>query len=187
MISLAQGGNENAAPDATSFNAVIRAWGRTKLPNSADRCEYWLRKMIDQNRAKNYERENSFIAKPNTATYNLIMNAHFELADPARVQDFLLEMDATKGVTPPDNQSFSIVIRAWLQDELNSESQYRLPGSSIENAYSWLDELLQREERGDIDLGPAPELFSSILKTAARTVSDYAIFLDSILSVTDFS
>ena len=98
------------------------------------------------------------------------MNAHFELADPARVQDFLLEMDATKGVIPPDNQSFSILIRAWLQDEMNSSEKYRMPGSSIEHTYHWLDELLQREAQGNVDLGPAPELFSAILKTAARTV-----------------
>mmetsp|Transcript_13609 Transcript_13609/g.22184 ORF Transcript_13609/g.22184 Transcript_13609/m.22184 type:complete len:225 (-) Transcript_13609:1678-2352(-) len=80
----------------------------------------------------------------------------------------LLEMDATNGLIPPNSESFSKVIRAWNLDELH-EKQYGLPGSSVENAWRWLDELLQRERKGDVDLGPAPELFSSILKTAARS------------------
>ncbi len=38
--------DSNTYPDVTSFNAVIKAWGKTKRKNSAARCEYWLRKMI---------------------------------------------------------------------------------------------------------------------------------------------
>jgi len=168
MIALAQEGNENAAPDVISFNAVIKAWGRTKRQNSADRCEYWLRKMIESGRpAEDKLSGENFIAGPNVATYNLCMDAHFELGDAPRVQDMLIEMDATNGLIPPNSESFSKVIRAWINDELNNP--YGLPGSSVENAWRWLDELLQREKKDDSDLGPAPELFPAILKAAAKT------------------
>lgn len=113
------------------------------------------------------QRQKNFVAKPNVQTYNLVMDAHIELCDASRAQDMLLEMDATNGVIPPNSESFSKVIRAWLMDELN-HNHYGLPGSSLEKAWKWFDELLKRE-RGERGLGPAPDLFSSILKTAART------------------
>jgi len=130
---------------------------------------------------------NNFVPKPNVQTYNLVMDAHFQLSDAARVQDMIIEMDGTNGRIAPNNESFSKVIRAWLNDESNGEkgrAQYGLPGLSVENAWRWLDELLRREKKqGDCSnggsntgesvglVGPAPDLFSSILKTAARTVS----------------
>ena len=180
MIAMAQEGNENASPDVISFNAVIKAWGRTKRQNSADRCEYWLRKMIDANRSdkiKDNGGEKNFIVKPNVATYNLCMDAHFELGDAPRVQDMLLEMDATNGQVSPNSVSFSKVIRAWLNDELNND-KVGLPGSSLENGWRNMEELLKREKKGsgNNDLGPAPELFTSILKTAATTVSMGLVF-----------
>ncbi|KAL9185104.1 hypothetical protein ACHAXT_002881 [Thalassiosira profunda] len=163
MISLAEAGNGNAAPDVVTLNTIIKAWGRTKQPNSADRCEYWLRRMISESKSG----ERSFMVPPNVQTYNVVMDAHLQLGDPARVQDMLLEMDASEDVTP-NSESFSKVIRAWLQDELQN-SQYGLPGSSVENAWGWLEELLHREQKGDVDLGPAPDLFQSTIKTAARS------------------
>lgn len=169
MIALAEQGNENAAPDVISFNAVIKSWGRTKRPNSADRCEWWLRKMIHANQPHNdYRGEKNFIAKPNVQTYNLVMDAHIQLSDATRAQDMLLEMDAANDMVP-NNESFSKVIRAWLTEELHQHNTHGLPGSSLEKAWKWFDDLLQREKKGEMDLGPAPDLFSSILKTAART------------------
>ena len=80
-----------------SYNAVMKAWGRTKLANSADRCEYWLRKMIDANRGGGGDDDprgghRNFVPKPNVQTYNLVMDGHIQLGDAARVQDMLLEM-----------------------------------------------------------------------------------------------
>ncbi|KAL7545361.1 hypothetical protein ACHAWF_008710, partial [Thalassiosira exigua] len=162
MIALAEQGNEGAAPDATSFNAVIKAWGRTKRPNSADRCEYWLRKMVDENHG-----ERNFVVKPDVNTYNLVADAYLQLGDPKCVEDILVEMDGTKNVEL-NSEIFSKVIRAWIQDELNNPHK-GLPGSSLENASNWLDELLHREKVCGADLGPAPDLFAIILKAAART------------------
>ena len=68
--------------------------------------------------------------KPNVQTYNLVMDGHIQLGDAARVQDMLLEMDATDGDVPPNSESFSKVIRAWLSDELREE-QYGLPGACV--------------------------------------------------------
>ena len=171
MIALAEQGNANAAPDIYTFNAVIKAWGRIKQANSADRCEFWLRKMIDANKpnSNHDDGEKNFIASPNTATYNLVMDAHSALGNASRVQDMLLQMDATNGIVNPNSESFSKVIRSWLNDEL--KNQRETSGQSLENAWTWLKELLEREKRGDPDPGPAPELFTAMLKTAAKTVS----------------
>eukprot|EP00804_Cyclotella_cryptica_P002909 CCRYP_013272-RA/>CCRYP_013272-RA protein AED:0.03 eAED:0.03 QI:850/1/1/1/0.33/0/4/946/716 len=170
MMESYENGNGNAAPDVLSFNAVIKAWGKTRRPNSASRCEWWLRKMVKGSNTVNEQEEAASIPKPNVQTYNLVMEAWLQLGDPARVQDLLLEMDVSDSVAP-NSESFSKVIRAWLQDEINNQQQYGLSGLSCENAWKWLKELLEREKMGHPDLGSAPELFSSILKTAARTKS----------------
>jgi len=167
MIALAEQGIINAAPDVTSFNAVIKAWGRTKQPNSTLRCEYWLRRMIR-------EGGTNFIAKPDVTTYNLCMDAHLNVGDAPRVEDLLIEMDSMSdddNNVSPNSESYSKVIRAWLDDEMNG-NQYGYPGASLMNAFNWLNKLLDCEKSGDdhVLLGPAPELFSAILKTAARTV-----------------
>ncbi|KAL7520984.1 hypothetical protein ACHAWX_005674 [Stephanocyclus meneghinianus] len=173
MMELYENGNRNAAPDVLSFNAVIKAWGRTKRPNSASRCEWWLRKMIQASaRTTTHEpHETASIPGPNVQTYNLVMEAWLQLGDAARVQDLLLEMDASDAVSP-NSESFSKVIRAWLQEETKHRTpRSGLSGLGCENAWKWLKEMLERERSGCADLGPAPELFSSILKTAARTPS----------------
>ena len=115
-----------------------------------------------------YQQEVACAIHPDVNSFNLVMEAFLQLNDPARVEDLLLEMDATNGAVSPNSESFSKVIRAWTQNEMNNPA-YGLPGSSCENAWKWLDELLQREKKDRPDLGPAPELFSSILKTAAMT------------------
>lgn len=136
--------------------------------------------MIHVNHPHNYDQgEKNFIASANTQTYNLVMDAHIELCDAPRAQDMLLEMDATNGVIPPNSESFSKVIRAWLMDELHHH-HYGLPGSSLEKAWQWFDELLKRE-RGEVGLGPAPDLFGHILKTAARTVRNLVLFYSIVL------
>ncbi len=159
-------------PDVTSYNAVIKSWGRAKRLNSAARCDYWLRKMINANekrtRSSGYDDEqNTLIPQPDASTYNLVMDAYLQMdttPDAARVQDLLLEMKASDCVSP-NSESFSKVIRAWLKDELLNQSGVQ--GSSLEKAWANLNELMSLEAQGDV--GPAPELFTSILKTAARS------------------
>ncbi|KAL3809581.1 hypothetical protein ACHAXA_005797 [Cyclostephanos tholiformis] len=160
MIALAEQGNKNAAPDVTSFNAVIKAWGRTKQANNALRCEFWLRRMIR-------EGGTNFIAKPDVSTFNLCMDAHLNVGDALRVEDLLIEMDATNDVSP-NSETYSKVIRAWLDDEIRGP-HYGLPGSSCIAASNWLQKLLEKEKSEADKLGPAPELFSAILKAAAKT------------------
>lgn len=163
MIALAEQGNLNAQPDVTSFNAVIKAWGRTKQANSALRCEFWLRTMIR-------EGGTNFIAKPDVATYNLCMDAHLHVGGAPRVEDLLIEMESTNDVSP-NSESYSKVIRAWLDDEMNGHHYGLPPGSGCITASDWLQKLLDKEKSNEADkLGPAPELFAAILKTAARTV-----------------
>lgn len=167
MIDLSE--DSNTVPDVTSYNAVIKAWGRAKKLNSAARSQYWLRKMINENRprASGYDDQQATrIAQPDATTYNLVMDAFLMQVDPdaARVQDLLLEMKASDSVSP-NTESYSKVIRAWLKDELLNQSVVQ--GSSVERAWANLNELMSLEAQGDV--GPAPELFTSILKTAARS------------------
>lgn len=156
----------NTYPDVTSFNAVIKAWGRAKKLNSAARSEYWLRKMINENRRRASGCDGQQIA-PDASTYNLVMDAYLMQVDPdaARVQDLLLEMKQSD-IVSPNSESYSKVIRAWLKDELLNQSS-GVQGSSVERAWANLNELISLEAQGSV--GPAPELYTSILKTAARS------------------
>jgi len=174
MIELSESGKENCAPDVLSYNAVIKAWAKSKRLNSADRAEWWLRKMIDGT----CQQQSVHTVRPNVNSFNLVMEAFLQLNDASRVEDLLREMDATDGVITPNSESFSKVIRAWTRNALNT-SNHSLQSYSIENARRWLEELLQRESQGQSELGPAPELFSSILKSAATCHDDS----ESLLSV----
>ena len=125
------------------------------------------------------EQESAAVPKPNTHTYNLVMESFLQLGDPGRVQDLMLEMNASDFVSP-NSESYSKVIRAWLHDEMNNQQHRGLPaGLSCENAWAWLKKLLQKEKEGVPYLGSAPDLYASILKTAARTQSSG----DNILTV----
>lgn len=135
--------------------------------------------MIKESNTKMEEQESVAVPQPNTHTYNLVMESFLQLGDPGRVQDLMLEMDASDFVSP-NSESYSKVIRAWLHDEMNNQQKHvTLPGLSCENAWAWLKELLQKEKEGIHNLGPAPDLYASILKTAARTKSSG----DNILTV----
>jgi hypothetical protein len=115
------------------------------------------------------ELDSVLIPRPNVLSYNLVMEAFLQLGDPARVQDLMLEMDASNFISP-NSESFSKVIRAWLHDEMSNIQQQRgLSGRGIENAWKWLRELLEREKADGPAVGPAPDLFIAILKTAAKT------------------
>ena len=165
MRDLAEN-NSVHAPDVVSFNSVIKRWINAKKANSSSRCEYWLRRMLNESSAEGH----GFICPPNTQTYNLVMDCHFRDCNPELVENLLIEMDSSGGEYPPNSESFSKVIRAWVQDELEGrEDNHRLPGSSLANAQRWLQELLDREGSGDVKLGPAPELFLLIMKGAARS------------------
>jgi hypothetical protein len=172
MMEACMNGQKHTCPDVMSFNAIIKAWASTGRPNSAARCEWWLRKMIKESNNIVDEDEDTVpsVPKPNVNTYNLVMDAFLQLGDPSSVQNLLREMDASDFVSP-NSESFSKVIRAWLHDEMNNQQKQDLPGLSCENAFYWLKELLERERVGAPDLGSAPDLFASILKTAARTHS----------------
>ena len=158
--------NSVHAPDVVSFNNVIKSWINSKKANAAHRCEYWLRRMLNESNVEGH----GHICPPNTQTYNLVMDCHFRDCNPELVENLLIEMDSSGGAYPPNSESFSKVIRAFVKDELEGpENDHRLPGSSLANAERWLRELLERESSGDVKLGPAPELFLLIIKGAARS------------------
>ena len=99
MIANAEQGNENAAPDVRSFNAIINAWGNIKQANSADRCEYWLRKMVRESQL-DYPGEKNFIAAPDVSTYNLVMDAHIQQGNPQRAEAMIHEMNSSGNISP---------------------------------------------------------------------------------------
>ena len=126
--------------------------------------------MISESKDGRGEQGKTSTPKPNVNTYNLVMEAFLQLGDAARCQDLLFEMDADLDLTP-NSESFSKVIRAWMHDEMNNRHEYGLSGQSCENAFRWLEELLKREKACDSGLGPAPDMFTGLLKTAAKTKS----------------
>ena len=163
MIGLAEQGDVHATPDVITYNCIIKAWGRTKQPNSADRCEFWLRKMIDAN---HNSLEENCIPSPNVATYNLCIDAHVALGDAASAERLLNEMKEGNGLVSPNSESYSKVIRAFVSEELHSQHS---SGESIEKAWGLLQELIERERQEESNFGTAPDLFNTILKTAARS------------------
>lgn len=162
-------GNNELSPDTRSYNGVIRCWANSKQNNSGARAEWWLRRMWD-----NYEEDNTM---PDVNTYNSVILAFHNIGQASQSEKLLeelLEMEE-RNKLKPNSETFSLVIRSWLQYVQSHQDSDVVHGCL--RAYNWLSVLLKKEELGQ-DISSSPELFSHLIKTikiVSKTTQDKSL------------
>jgi hypothetical protein len=118
--------SKDVHPNIVSYNLCIAAWAKT---GNGERAENILRTM-DSNESDHHPNH----CKPNTMTYNSVMNAYAKSSDAKaaeKAEKLLSEMkkrveeEGDDCSVRPDFFSFSTVINAWARS-LNSEKVYKV-------------------------------------------------------------
>lgn len=179
MMSHRDNGFLEASPDVISYEKVMLAWANSRLPQSGKRCTWLLKQLW-----KDYELHPESISAtsykssllPTVNTYNIVMMALASTDGALAAENLLLDMGEVykderrtdHSSLCPNSESFSIVIRAWLESANHTRNvDERI--ASIRRAYEWLSSL--RAIENENNLSTAPQLFTgmlSLLKTCSK-------------------
>jgi hypothetical protein len=110
-------GNEDARPNAHSFNTVINAWAKSNAPGSASRAEEVLEKMIVL-----YDEDARHDTRPNCISFTTVINGWAKSGESgaalrAERVFTMMEDEYKKGNTQarPNAFSYSSLIDAWVK------------------------------------------------------------------------
>jgi len=95
-------------PDVVAFTKVISAWARSRRPDAPDRAEALLSRMIDI--ANDEGRED---VRPNTFTYNALINAFARRGLVAKAEEYLSKMQEVSTNVDADCITYNSVINAY--------------------------------------------------------------------------
>jgi len=95
-------------PDVVAFTKVISAWARSRRPDAPDRAEALLSRMIDI--ANDEGRED---VRPNTFTYNALINAFARRGLVAKAEEYLAKMREVSTNVDADCITYNSVINAY--------------------------------------------------------------------------
>jgi hypothetical protein len=166
MISYKDTGFTEAGPDSISYEKVMLAWANSGHLNAGKRATWWLKKLWND-----AELESDMNLLPTTRTHNIVMKALAVTEDVQGAENLLLDLgdkfrEEQAPERRPNSESFSVVIRAWLQKaEHHPNIDERT--KSLDRAVEWLSSL--REVENEKDLSTAPELFSGVLRAARKS------------------
>jgi hypothetical protein len=166
MISYKDTGFTEAGPDSISYEKVMLAWANSGHLNAGKRATWWLKKLWND-----AELESDTNLLPTTRTHNIVMKALAVTEDVLGAENLLLDLgdkfrEEQAPERRPNSESFSVVIRAWLQQaEHHPHIDERT--KSLDRAVEWLSSL--REVENEKDLSTAPELFSGVLRAARKS------------------
>jgi hypothetical protein len=178
MMSHRDNGFMEASPDVLSYEKVMLAWANSGHPQSGARATWWLKQLwkdyeLYPESASTSSHKSSLL--PTVSTYNIVMKALAGTDGALAAENVLLDLGEKyrdertdhPGLCP-NSESFSIVIRAWLEsaDQARHVDQ-RI--ASIRRAYEWLSSL--RGIENENNLSTAPQLFTgmlSLLKSCAK-------------------
>lgn len=175
MLSHKDKGFTDAAPDRISFEKVMLAWANSHHPNAGKRVVWWLKKLRNDS-----ELDSDDKLLPTTQTYNIAMKALAASEGALATENFLCDLgdkykeERTRSICP-NSESFSIVIRAWLQ-KADNDSNLHERVRSLRRAVEWLSSLLEVEN--EENLATSPELFLRVLKVAKTCASNRSDILE---------
>lgn len=124
-------GNKAVAPDVVCYNALINAYGWSKVPGKALKCNAILQRMITQSTSGR-----NFLAKPDIITCNSVLNAcafdkaNTEVEKAAIVKIVVDTLETFQQAIPrygyPDHVTYSQVLYAISNQMSPGEDQYAL-------------------------------------------------------------
>lgn len=95
-------------PDVVAFTKVISAWARSRRPDAPDRAEALLNRMID---IANVEGKED--VRPNTFTYNALINAFARRGLVVKAEEYLAKMQELSTNVDADRITYNSVINAY--------------------------------------------------------------------------
>ncbi|CAB9505674.1 Pentatricopeptide repeat-containing protein [Seminavis robusta] len=161
------------APDATSYQMVIRAWAKSKDHRAGEKAQWWLEKQWADFQQQQSGNDNNKVM-PTTRTYFEAIMAWTAAGYSYKADALLMELKQrhkeqtdpiAKQQLKPTTEIYGSVIRAWLRTaESHPQGQSGQIGS-LTMAVDWLDHLIQEEKDGG-DLMVTSDLFQGVLKAA---------------------
>lgn len=95
-------------PDVVAFTKVISAWARSRRPDAPDRAEALLNRMIDIANVEGRED-----VRPNTFTYNALINAFARRGLVVKAEEYLAKMQELSANVDADRITYNSVINAY--------------------------------------------------------------------------
>jgi hypothetical protein len=142
------------------------AWAKSGNSNAGRRATWWLKKLWNDS-----ELQSDRNLLPSNRTYNTVIRALAASEGPVSAENLLLDLGEKFRQEQvqelcPNSESFSIVIRSWLQrSETHPDMDERV--RSLQRAVEWLRSLREIEDHREL-LSTAPELFSGVLRAAKK-------------------
>ena len=139
------------------------AWAQSGHPNAGKRATWWLKKLWNDS-----ELESDSKLLPSVRTYNAVLKALAAAEGAMAAESLLLDLgdkfrEERLAYLRPNSESFSIVIRAWLQ-QAHSDDDIHEKTKSLSRAVEWLSSL--REVEDETRLSTAPELYTGVMRAA---------------------
>lgn len=189
MISHRENGFIEASPDVISYERVMLAWANSGHPNAGKRALWWLKQLwkdYDLYPDSTSESSHKSSLLPTVRTYNVVMKALASSDGALAAENMLLDLgEKYRGSTDhpglcPNSESFSIVIRAWLESAKQTRNvDERI--SSLRRAYEWLSSL--RGIENENNLSTSPELFIGLLTMSKSCAKQRPHVLDLAMQI----
>ena len=150
--------NRKVRPDCFHFAIVIKGWGRSGVPNSAERAEKLLYKMISLCN-KNGGKSGCGWLKPNKVVYSSVVNCWAmsrSRGSALRAEELLKQMENITGVKP-NFVTYSTVIKAWAKE------------GHAEKAEELLVRMEELFENGDEQVKPNTVTYNLVIEAFAKS------------------
>ena len=137
-------------PDSNVFNSIITMYSKSKLPNAAERADYWLQEMVDASKL-HPER----VTAPRASIFTNVLSAweKSRLSDSElRAEILWKQLKSTKGLSPTSS-AYYLYISLW--------SKSCLPSAAL-MADNTLRELVEKGRRNPTLIPSAPTFVNVI-------------------------
>lgn len=170
MIDLySRGELKGNGPDIYSYNGVINCWSKSNQPNSPQRALQILQSM-----RKNRNDNSKTVIKPDTITYNSVLDAyarHGDVVGANKVWEMMKE-DGSYTAAKPNVRTYSILIDAWSKSASASASGADVTATNtadriiIDEVERLFTELNIRYDNGDLgeEGGPNEITYTSMIQ-----------------------
>lgn len=165
-------GSTHLQPDRMAYNTVLAAWARAPYKNATFRNAYKLLRHMETSSIKG-----KATAKPNTISYNIVINALAHSNEPHAVDRAEKILDTMKGLSDtgqdecrPNYTTYTSLIDVVVNSVNAQENNTFTPERAANKAISFLKELeALYKTTGDPDLKPNIRTYTAVITAIARS------------------
>jgi pentatricopeptide repeat protein len=166
------GGNNNEAvrPVTRSYNAVLDAWAKSKLPYAPQRAESMLATMwelYESSSCASHPKDNN--VKPDVFTYTSVIQCWARFQDgPEQAERLLAEMKTRSrssgdGALQPNHVTYNSVMMIWYKSKRGTQA--------VQRVVELLQEMLSLAAQGNSTAAPSVMTFNVVLRTISSNTT----------------